>query len=264
MELDLITPGLSIDNSKVLVQLAAQAYDHPVVSEAPADVRGVVNREVVEIFHAKTDTVATITEFDNAVVVTFRGTKDMRNFLTDAKAYRVQRMFGTAPVGIHAGFCEAIEAVISQVTDELLKYPNKAKFSGGHSLGGGLAKLCGVYLRRAGIDMAGIYTFGEPRSGDAALAKYANSLFGARHFRWEDEADCITRIPGWLMGNRHSGQDVFLDDFNNFDLNPPLIEKAISDAWEIYTARRSGPLALMSLLNDHHVSRYETKILQLT
>jgi len=240
--------GLSLANARMCVRLSAEVY-----SVAPT------------ISNPHTDTQLTVTEFDNALVVAFRGTKDIANFVTDAKAWRVQRTFGAKSFAVHAGFCDAIESVVDELVDHIRAMPViKPVIATGHSLGGALARLSGIYLRKAGFSVSALYTFGEPRSGDAALADLCNALFGEVHWRFEDEADCVTRIPGWLAGYRHSGQNVFLDAFGGYYMNPSLWMKAASDAWEIYKVRKAGPAAVACLLHDHQVARYEAKLSNLT
>ena len=242
-----LKPGFSLANAQALVQLAAEAY-----VATPT------------ILDQRTDTQVVITELDNAVVVAFRGTSSFVDFVTDAKAWRVQRQMGDEQIEIHAGFCVAIEAVIDRIIEQLRRIPAKPIFATGHSLGGALAVLLAVYLRKAGLSAAGIYTFGQPRVGNKAFARYAQRVFGDRHFWFEDEADAIARLPGLLIGYRHSGHCEFLSALGGREEDPVLWLKILSDAWEIYQVRRVGPVAVLGLLNDHHVKRYADKIQNLT
>jgi triacylglycerol lipase len=210
-----------------------------------------------------------IQDTGNAIVVAFRGTKSLLNFVTDGDAFRDKKSFRGQPYEVHRGFQKASDAVALQVDSEISRLcGSRARpvMVTGHSLGGAHAKLYALHsqLVVTGGWIHSVYTFGEPRSTDKAGAFICQSLFGERHFRFEDDLDCVTRIPGWLIGYRHSGHDVFLPSTGGYLLDPVLWVKAISDAWAIYSSRRLGPLALMELLDDHHQSKYVSKVNQLT
>jgi hypothetical protein len=84
----------------------------------------------------------------------------------------------------------------------------------GHSLGGALATMAAARLVGEGVlrpeQIGGIYTFGQPRVGDAHFAQaYA---LGARHFRVVHDNDVVTQVPPEGLRQAHAVVRLFLDD----------------------------------------------------
>jgi hypothetical protein len=127
------------------------------------------------------------------------------------------------------------------------------------------------------LPVAGVYTFGGPRVGNAAFAKCYNGLkseirnpksetnpkgeigngetgtLGERTWRVVFEEDGVCRVPGWLMGYRHVGQEVFIPTLGGMRMNPRLWFKVLSDlaGWMRHWSQGSvAPVA------DHPVGRY--------
>lgn len=97
----------------------------------------------------------------------------------------------TKSVSVHQGFLTAFNSVASfitsQVAAQLEAHPGYALVSTGHSLGGGLASLGAVSLAAnfPGVPLR-MFTFGQPRTGNAAYAALAEQLVGVKNiFRGE-------------------------------------------------------------------------------
>lgn len=136
------------------------------------------------------------------IILTFRGTEpqNMRDWSTDAEISKI-------PVSglkgeVHKGFSNALDAIWNDVWDYVRtirdKYPLKDKcplWITGHSLGGALAVLATAkLLTENGGLVNGLYTFGQPRVGDAVFAQYFNSLFESNTFRYVNNNDIVPRI----------------------------------------------------------------------
>lgn len=211
------------------------------------------------IYCTRTDTAVIIDERPDHVVVSFPGTRNFADVLKDLQCFREGRMLNDEIVCVHRGFCMAFESIQDELRLALsTSYSFKPKpiFVTGHSKGGALAARAGAYLWAAGLPVTGVYTYGEPRGGNAAYASWCDTRIRDLHYRVEDEADCITRLPGWFAGNRHSGHSVFINSIGGYVMDASLWIKAVSDAWEIYQARRNGPAALLALGDDHHIGNY--------
>lgn len=76
-----------------------------------------------------------------------------------------------AGILMHAGFRQAAEAIWQDVRPRIKK--GYTVYLTGHSLGGAVAAILGIYMRKAGIKVGGIITFGQP--------KFTN-LAGAEHY----------------------------------------------------------------------------------
>lgn len=92
----------------------------------------------------------------------------------------------TNSVSVHQGFLTAFNSVASfitsQVAAQLEAHPGYALVSTGHSLGGGLASLGAVSLAAnfPGVPIR-MFTFGQPRTGNAAYAAIAEQLVGVKN-----------------------------------------------------------------------------------
>lgn len=218
-----------------------------------------------DIYCQATDTAVVFTETDTDLMIGFPGTRDLADVLKDAEVWRTPRRAGAVRYEVHAGFGTAYDSVAIEVFQRMTSASSvtKRKWVYGHSKGGALATLCAAHLRTTDVPVAGVYTFGEPRSGDRAWADYCDSQFGEVHFRVEDELDSVTRLPGWIAGNRHSGQDVFI--YNAFggpqiDMNPVLWFKALTDAWMVWRAKSQGVAGIADLVRDHHIGTYIARL----
>jgi hypothetical protein len=221
-----------------------------------------------------TDTQVVIWENPGDLIVAFRGTRSLRNFVTDIRARRVALTAGgPRQAEVHEGFQWALNSVYDALhssVEQLAGGPSSPRlWITGHSLGAALAKLFAIRCKSA---IAGVYTFGEPRVGNAAFRDYYNALLKSCTFRVVDGEDFITRIP-WLLGAyRHSGTEVFYPSFGRdallrvpgcaaaqpYQISPPWWVKGFSDVFGTWQEwRRDGRIALLA---DHHVSRYVERL----
>jgi triacylglycerol lipase len=114
---------------------------------------------------ASTDTHAVITDFPGDRIVAFRGTADLRNWLTDLDCEMTPLCWASGKV--HRGFAAALESIAAPLDAALDPADPRRIWITGHSLGGALAMLFALRLKlRRGVDAAGVYTFGQPRVGN--------------------------------------------------------------------------------------------------
>ncbi len=194
----------------------------------------------------ETNTRALVTEQDDgSIVIAFRGTANIRNWLTDADCVRATLIesaeFGTCKV--HAGFLAAYESIISPLTAHLRESAalRRSMIDGntatpiyvtGHSLGGALALLAALELARQGFNIAQVYTFGQPRVGNAAFKRLYEKSLGDRTYRLVYEEDIVPRVPllpAWLDPYRHAAGEIFLSSLGNIETNPSLTHLLASD-----------------------------------
>jgi hypothetical protein len=82
----------------------------------------------------------------------------------------------TVHMGFHASWIHTRPHVLPELEKAKAFFPDYQITLVGHSLGGAVAALAGLDLLARGYDPQ-ITTFGEPRTGNAALAKYVDSRF---------------------------------------------------------------------------------------
>jgi len=170
------------------------------------------------------------------VVIAFRGTEpaNLINWLTDVDTTQQKvRLDADAPIDVHPGFYRNVRAIRYELREALLhalvgkpvdssldtppdRLPVEALYLTGHSLGGAMAALMALLLRRDEEDeasvsttLAAVYTYGQPMVGSPALAAYcdADPQLGGRLFRYVYEGDPIPSMPSRDTGAwAHFGQ----------------------------------------------------------
>lgn len=158
------------------------------------------------------DTQAFVAGDPRTVVVCFRGTEtnDLGDWLTDADTSLV-----AGPLGgrVHEGFYDALSHVWQAVDRAVGRFdPHKAKplWITGHSMGGALAALAAARWLDRGRRVSGIYTFGQPRTGDGTFARNFNFELKCNAFRFVNNNDLVTRIPPRALGYSHLGTFKYL------------------------------------------------------
>jgi len=239
-----------------------------------------------------TDTRALIACDGEDCVAAFRGTQDLRNWLTDLDCAYTR----LGNMRVHRGFYEALESVRTDLEAGIQATHYQRLWLTGHSLGGALAMLCARAWKGA---VEGVYTFGQPRVGDAAFCALYDSALKSRTFRVIHADDIVARVP-WLLGAyRHAGHEIFFpsllpvgrdrpqsgqppccsvsvepckdqsafdgvsvepckgqsgfDRVSPYRMDLPWPAKLLLDIPGLLTELRCGKLAL---LDDHHISRY--------
>lgn len=209
----------------------------------------------------ESDTHAMIVRTATDLFLVFRGTTDLRNWLTDLDcAFDLED-----GCKIHRGFSRALDSVFNRVTAEILRpgYKGLRFWLAGHSLGGALAMLYAWRFFTAYHQtlFSGIYTFGQPRVGDRTFRDLYNfSGLKARTFRVVHANDIVPRVPWLLGGYKHAGHEVFFggianckSSIANFQLDPSLTAKL---PWDIRNAWRELARDKVALIADHHIDTY--------
>ncbi|GAA3167172.1 MULTISPECIES: lipase family protein [Streptomyces] len=145
------------------------------------------------------DTQAYTMADDDMIVTAFRGTepRQIKDWLTDATAPPRR---GPADTGyVHDGFGEALQSIWPDVrnTHRELRTDGQSVWFTGHSLGGALAMLAGawMYLEDPRLAADGVYTYGQPRTCDARLAKACNKGLKGRMYRFVNNNDVVAQLP---------------------------------------------------------------------
>jgi triacylglycerol lipase len=256
-----------------LVKGAAACYGDEAAMRLWGRTQGCEECQVVR--DERTDTLAFAAANETEVFVCFRGTRDLRNWITDldcglTSASSVEPRIADCGLegGIHAGFYRALEAVWGELAAvlERMAAGRKNIFFCGHSLGGALAMLAAArWEGRGGAGNSAaisgslpraatwMYSFGQPRVGNRAWARWYDARLRQRSFRIVHAEDVVARVP-WLLGMfRHAGTEVFHDAQGVEHVDWPWICKLRSDARGLWEEWKCGQVAL---LGDHRVSTY--------
>lgn len=190
-----------------------------------------------------------------AVIVAFRGTKEPRDFLTDAKFTR-KRPYGPDGFGhVHRGFMQAVISVIGKL-DASLKGERKVYFTG-HSLGGAKAMIAALAFSESDFEIGGVHTFGAPRVGNGQFRDYYNSKLGNVTLRWEAQGDPIPWMPPLLFGYRHCGRAAYLKNDGRVIFEPRLADHLPAYLDTICRPQRADTMTeLYGLIRPHDRVNY--------
>jgi triacylglycerol lipase len=167
-------------------------------------------------FFSKRETQAFVIANDKMIVVAFRGTEPgkLRDWLTDVDLTLVD-----GPVGkVHDGFNRALTYVYQDVRQTIAEFQTKGQslWFTGHSLGAALATLAVAKLRHEeDKPVYGLYTFGQPRTGDRTFERNFNADFKSRAFRFVNNNDIVPRVPPRELGYSHVGTFLHFDSAGN-------------------------------------------------
>ena len=142
------------------------------------------------------DNVAFEVKQDNGItIIVIRGTANAENVQSDIDV----RLVTDDDLGIrlHKGFRDASVTVMSGIDESSLE---KTVHVTGHSLGGAIAQIIGMWLHRKDHNVQ-VYSYGSPKVSDQVLDSQPT------HWRVANPVDPITFVPMWPFS--HTG--LFID-----------------------------------------------------
>ncbi len=189
-----------------------------------------------------TGTQGFVAEDASTLLIAFRGTQpaQIADDTTDAKAVR-RPWAGLGSV--HDGFLSAFfdaygrdpAAPTTALRSRIQNRGAKKIWITGHSLGGGLAQICAAQLALIeNIPVEAVYTYGQPRVGDAPFAARMQAALGDRTWRLVNDRDIVPRVPFYIsMGYRHFGREEFFSQAKQRSETPSRVE-TLEDALESF------------------------------
>ena len=155
------------------------------------------------------DTQGYVATNDSRMLVAFRGTSSLPDWITNIQAAKDPGPWGN----VHEGFQDAFLVSALNIGKSIGEIRGRREiWITGHSLGGALAVLLAATLAENGIEVAGLYTYAAPRVGDRSFARNLNqSLQGKPHWRVVNEGDLVPHLPSELRFS-HSGNRCLLVD----------------------------------------------------
>ncbi|CAK69504.1 unnamed protein product (macronuclear) [Paramecium tetraurelia] len=150
---------------------------------------------------------------ENLVVVVYRSTQDFINWYNNIKFFKHD--FGDCKnCKVHLGFWETYDDVSAEVLAAAKhlkeKYPTSKLLVTGHSLGGAVAYLAAVDLKKLGYNVDYFFTYGSPRIGSHEFAVWFTSFVGAtEHWRVTHYRDMVIHQPPSSFSYKHPPQEVW-------------------------------------------------------
>ena len=171
-----------------LAQASALAYEvdelvlRSVIADWGLETAAIFNRGETEGF---------IAQDDQVLILAFRGTVSVTDWLRNLKIARKESPLGK----IHSGFKQGLDSVWDDPIEPLLRAAassDRKIWITGHSLGGALATLAAARAHEW-LEIAGVYTFGQPLVGNRRFAKLFNRRFRDRFHRFVNDGDIVPK-----------------------------------------------------------------------
>lgn len=136
-------------------------------------------------------------------MIVIRGSANLTNWIVDFKFWKIKDSW--LDIRVHKGFYEATREVFWDSVFDL--NPTYKTTITGHSLGGAIAILLGMYLDSFGHPETDVITFGQPRvTNKSGANKFKTFPFQ----RVIITADLIPHLPPRWLGYRHFGNRWYL------------------------------------------------------
>ena len=158
-----------------------------------------LNRMIAEQSRVKKDQFSYyVLQEDGVTILIFRGTANAKNVLSDIDI----RTFDDdlLDVKLHRGFRDAAESIYGDIKRNYEL--DHTVFLTGHSLGGAVAQIIGMWLHKRGYNVQ-IYTFGSPKVSTTFTFNEPN------HWRVVDRSDPVPFLPP--IPYVHSGVVIDID-----------------------------------------------------
>lgn len=131
------------------------------------------------------------------VIVSFAGTSDLIDYMTDVTFASKPEFFPGIPGRVHTGFLNVLEKSWAKVLSLVREHSNSNLpiILTGHSLGGAQAVISAARLSTLGFPVDSIYIYSSPRVGDEVYSKFVSKLFPKRIYRFVNNEDVVPRLP---------------------------------------------------------------------
>jgi triacylglycerol lipase len=242
------------DNAIALAHAARLAYNDPASITNFALQWGFPRCRFLE----RRETQAYVMANDRAIVVAFRGTQPDKlvDWMSD-----LDTLFTTGPFGlVHNGFNLALSRIWDELNACVASFQDQGQslWLTGHSLGAALASLATARWRELDKPVNGLYDFGSPRVGDRVFERTFDQDFGARNFRFVNNADLVTRVPLRAMGYSHTGTLAYFSDNGELSGDPGWWDAFLNRMKvRIEDLGKMGPADLKQHSIDHYVELCE-------
>lgn len=154
-----------------------------------------------------------LAEFENRLLITFRGTKNLKAWISDAKAYplkddcEIHKDDGKLANGFHEGWMNYKSTILQYIKT----MSSKPIFTIGHSRGGVIACICaGSIAEELKLPISCI-SFGSPAPGNKEYRNDYN-LLSVNYTRVVHALDLVTHLPPDTLGFKHPGKEVQLKE----------------------------------------------------
>ncbi|KAM3144303.1 hypothetical protein pb186bvf_003467 [Paramecium bursaria] len=154
------------------------------------------------------------------IIVSFRSTQNLNNFINDLKFMKSQ--YPCDGCFVHKGFLETYVDMQSRLLDKIQiiqdQNPSLKLTLTGHSLGGALATLTAIDLELLNIKVDTFYIFGSPRVGNKQFAQFFQQVVRTKQkVRITHHEDIVPHLPPLNLDYQHAIKEIwFSQDFKQY------------------------------------------------
>ncbi|MBM3381109.1 MAG: lipase family protein [Betaproteobacteria bacterium] len=141
---------------------------------------------------------ATLLEFDDKVLMMYRGTEDILDYVLNVTFYTTRKGQELGlPGWVHDGFLANFKLSWSRVLDALRESTSSGKqvVFVGHSLGGVMSQYAAWLAENEGMKVVRVYAFQSPNPGDVEFKAAFEERFADRHSNTLYGEDVTPHIP---------------------------------------------------------------------
>lgn len=230
-----------------LIYRAAQLSRHAYDSEAKIQVRyGARTTRVATPGRTNVQYILLHDHQRRMQIIAVRGTVDDTNWKLD-RDKRIVRD-GRAGVMLHRGFKRAASTIFEDVKPWLK--PDYTTYLTGHSLGGAVAAILGIYLWDDAFRLGGIYTFGQPKFTNLQGATAYKDL---PILRIVYQNDTVPLLPDQSRGDKQ--QFVHIGPVLNLLAGPHYLYATAKQATQ-FSKRSLRKMLFQISLPDHKMKWY--------
>ncbi|MEY2987825.1 MAG: hypothetical protein RJB13_1346 [Pseudomonadota bacterium] len=193
-----ITPQLEVFDRKTaywMSWLSVQAYRQGADALSHLTKVGLYNVDLIK--EESTGFQAFVGSTDEFVIVSFAGTSELIDYITDLTFASKPETIRGIPGNVHIGFLNVLERSWPKLLELVNKHStdNKPILMTGHSMGGAQAVISAARLAKLGFPVDSIYIYAVPRIGDETYANYIENQFPKRIWRFVNNEDLVPRLP---------------------------------------------------------------------
>ena len=175
------------------------------------------------------------------VIVSFAGTSDLTDYMTDVTFASKPEFFPGIPGRVHTGFLNVLEKSWPKVLALVREHSSAGQpiILTGHSLGGAQAVISATRLATLGFPVDSLYIYSVPRIGDESYARHVSKLFPKRIYRFVNNEDVVPRLPPPRIAARNFSM-----------LFPEESREAVQSVFETLSYTHVGSLLMQNARGD--------------
>ncbi|CAG7928653.1 unnamed protein product [Penicillium olsonii] len=192
-----------------------------------------------------------VDDIKKAIVLAFRGSYSVRNWIADASFPYTSTGICTgceAELGFWGSWKAVRENIQSQLHDAFSQNSDYELIVTGHSLGAAIASLAAADLRSNGYPEAKMYAYAAPRVANAKLAKHITDQ--GNNYRFTHINDPVPKLPLLAMGYVHISPEYYITAPNNATVKPSEVEVIEGDV--SFKGNTGTGLPSISAFAAHH------------